>query len=477
MKIEELYTIHFGKQPLNIILLPGAGSNRRYYRITGEGGSVVIGTEGDNFLENETFCRLDEHFAAKGLPVPEILATAPDYSCYLQEDLGDMALFDAISEGRSTGSFSPYEIKLLREGISLLVRMQIEGGNGLDFSICKPYEAMDRHMIEWDLNYFKYCFLKPVIDEIDDARLQNEFDILTERLLAGEESWRYFMVRDFQSRNIMVTANGLKLIDFQGGRRGPLAYDLVSLLWQAKANIPPDLKNSLVDLYIDEANRLGAGINAETFRCKVPLFALFRVMQTLGAYGFRGLVQGKRHFVESIPRGLANFAALIDSVPIALPYITYLSQGLSCKFAPAVILPGLTVTVGSFSYKKGYPSDPSGNGGGFVFDCRAIRNPGRYERYRRFTGRDEAVIRFLEDDGEVLTFMSHAETLVGASIERYLARGFNSLSVWFGCTGGQHRSVYCAESMARFIRETFGTRVRLIHREQGIEKLFETKEI
>ena len=476
MNIEELYIRHFHKQPKDIQKLPGAGSSRRYYRLTADDGATFIGTEGDNLAENDVFCRLSDHFSTKGLPVPKVLAKAPDSSCYIQSDLGDQSLFDVIANGRATGCFSNEEIALLDEAVRLLARVQIVGGRELDFSVCSPYEAMNRGMVEWDLNYFKYCFLKPALGEVDDAKLQDEFDTIRDQLLEGASEWNTFMARDYQSRNLMVTADGLKLIDFQGGRRGPLAYDLVSLLWQAKANIPDNLKERLIDSYIEEANLLGAGIDPDNFKRKVPLFALFRVMQTLGAYGFRGLVQGKAHFIASIPRGVANFRRLAAGSAIPLPYLASLAPKLAERFESEPQLPGLTVTVGSFSYKKGYPADPSGNGGGFVFDCRAIHNPGRYEQYRRLTGMDEPVRRFLEEDGEVLTFLSHAEALVGASVERYIKRGFTSLSVWFGCTGGQHRSVYCAEAMARFVNEKYGARVRLIHREQGIEKLFEPTE-
>lgn len=477
MTIQELYKNIFGFEPYGIALLPGAGSSRRYYRVTNPDETTLIGTEGDDYVENESFCRIADALRAKGVPVPEIIAVAPDFSCYIQEDLGGTALFDAISQGRMTGVFSNEEKSLLEEAVKLLALTQIKGGSGFDFSLCRPYEAMDARMIDWDLNYFKYCFLKPSLGEVDDKKLQNEFDILRQRLLAGEDSWNAFMVRDFQSRNIMVTPDGLKLIDFQGGRRGPLAYDLVSFLWQAKANIPQPLRDELIGKYIEEANRLGAGLDEASFRSETRLFALFRILQTLGAYGFRGLIQGKQHFIESIPKGVENFSAVVETLAVPLPYLSSLARRLEEKFKPFVSKPGLTVTVGSFSYKKGYPADPSGNGGGFVFDCRAIHNPGRYEQYKRLTGRDEPVRRFLEEDGEVLVFLSHVEALVGASVERYLKRGFTSLSVWFGCTGGQHRSVYCAEAIAAYLHQKYGVRVDLIHREQGIEELFEPKEL
>lgn len=477
MDISTLYTEHFGFPPGGVCRLPGAGSSRRYYRITNPDGTTLIGTEGDNAVENETFLRIAAALRDRSLPVPEIIAAAPDASCYIQEDLGDTALFDAIAEGRATGVFSPGETALLKEAVRLLARVQIKGGGNLDFSICRPYTEMDSRMVAWDLDYFKYCFLKPALGEVDDDLLQNDFDTLAGRLLADKDRWATFMVRDFQSRNIMVSSDGLKLIDFQGGRRGPMAYDLVSFLWQAKANIPQSLREELTDAYITEADRLGAGLDADRFREELAAFALFRILQTLGAYGFRGLIQGKQHFIESIPMAVANLNSVLASLRFPLPYLSGVAVALADRFSPVTAEPGLTVTVGSFSYKKGYPADPSGNGGGFVFDCRAVHNPGRYEQYRQLTGRDEPVRRFLEEDGEILEFLSHAEAMVGASVDRYQKRGFTSLSVWFGCTGGRHRSVYCADAMARHINDRFGARVRLIHRERGIEETLPPREI
>lgn len=477
MDIKSLYIQRFNREPKEITRLPGAGSSRRYYRIVNPDGSTLIGTEGDSLVENGTFLKTGKALRDKGMPVPEIISEAPDYSCYIQEDLGDTALFDAIAEGRASGNFSEAEKSLLKDAVRMLCTVQIEGGRGFDYSLCHPYEQMDRRMVYWDLNYFKYSFLKPALGEVDDAALQQEFDALQDRLLEGMTQWDTLMIRDFQSRNIMVTPQGLRLIDFQGCRRGPLAYDLVSLLWQAKANLPQGLRDELTDYYIAEANRLGAGLESEKFRGDVTVFALFRIMQTLGAYGFRGLVQGKQHFIESIPAGVGNLSAAVEPLRDQFPYLRSLATQLADKFKPRIAEPGLTVTVGSFSYKKGYPADPSGNGGGFIFDCRAIHNPGRYEQYKRLTGRHKAVRDFLEDDGEVLVFLSNAEAMVGASVEKYLKRGFSSLAVWFGCTGGQHRSVYCAETMGLYLNERYGVRVRLIHREQNIEETLAARNI
>ncbi len=477
MDIKALYKSNYGRKPMESRLLPGAGSNRRYYRLTNPDGSSVIGTEGDDYAENRAFCMIGAALSRKRLPVPGIIATAPDFSCYIQEDLGDLSLFDAISNGRETGVFSDNEKALLKKAVEMLARIQAAGRDGFDFSVCAPYKEMDARMVSWDLNYFKYCFLKPAVGEVDDGRLQDDFDRLAARLLKDREEWNTFMVRDFQSRNIMVTRDGLRLIDFQGGRRGPRAYDLVSLLWQAKANIPQRLRDELADAYIQEVNRLGGAIVPERFLREISVFALFRILQTLGAYGFRGLIQGKQHFIESIPRGVRNLRDILAQLSNDYPYLYSLCDSLCRRFTPYEEEPGLTVTVGSFSYRKGYPTDPSGNGGGFVFDCRALHNPGRYDQYRQLTGRDAEVRRFLEDDGEVLDFLAQAETMVGASVRRYVKRGFTSLSVWFGCTGGRHRSVYCAEAMARHLNERYGVRIRLAHREQGIDEVLPQKDV
>lgn len=268
------------------------------------------------------------------------------------------------------------------------------------------------------------------------------------------------MVRDFQSRNVMVGADGrLTLIDFQGGRRGPAEYDVASMLWQAKAHIPSELKNQLIDEYISRRKVLDSLFDEGRFRSRLPLLVLLRTLQVLGAYGFRGLVQGKSHFLESIPAGLEN---LRDVVTDEFPELK--------RIAALLMPPPLKVTVGSFSYKKGLPDDPSGNGGGFVFDCRATHNPGRYVPFQHLTGRDKEVVDFLETDGEILPFLQHATALTDATVERYLQRGFTSLSVWFGCTGGQHRSVYCAEHVARHLNKKYGVAVALVHREQHIKE-------
>lgn len=477
-----LFRRHFGVGPATVVPLAGAGSNRRYYRMTRSDGHTVVATVGTDPDENRAFVALCRHFNRLGLPVPRLLAVDEQRMAYLQEDLGDLSLFDAISGGRATGKFSDDERSLLAGAMRLLARFHDDAPEGIDWSVCYPQERFDSRMVRWDLNYFKYCFLKASGMEFREDLLQDDLDLLEQRLMeACVEGSMTFMVRDFQSRNVMVSPDStLRLIDFQGGRRGPAEYDVASFLWQAKANLPDDLRRDLVDVYLDAR---GGGLTVEAreeFLRRLPLFVLFRMLQVLGAYGFRGWMERKPHFLESIPGALRNAVALFDDdMKRDFPALyALLVKELELQVAlPAAPAEGLTVRVTSFSFKKGVPRDPTGNGGGYVFDCRATHNPGRYDPYKMLTGMDDEVIRFLEDDGEILPFISHAEALVDASVERYLKRGFSSLCVNFGCTGGQHRSVYSAETMARHLNDKYGVRVILCHREQGVEKEFPCKDV
>ena len=478
----ELYKETFGHAPAQVTAIAGAGSNRCYFRMVAKDGSPapasVIGTVGVNHAENAAFIALARHFTQQGLPVPEIIAVSPDGMCYLQSDLGDASLYSLISEDATNGHFTTESIALLEKSVEMLAQVQHYGARGLNWKLCSP-EAMDSRMIRWDLNYFKYCFLKQTGLEFDEIKLEDEFERLHDTLMERVANATTFMIRDFQSRNVMISNGKPMLIDFQGGRRGPAEYDLASFLWQAKAHIPDNLRRHLTEHYLHAAIRINPEVNSKAFKTSLPYFVLFRILQTLGAYGFRGLSEGKAHFMSSIPQALSNLESHLREYNISTEF-PYLHE-LTCRLhntpvmtdllTQARIKPfcGLTVTVGSFSYKRGLPKDFSGNGGGFVFDCRAVHNPGRYEQYKRLTGRDEPVKAFLEADGEITLFLNNAWGLTDASVERYLKRGFTSLSVNFGCTGGQHRSVYSAEATARHIAEKFPqTRVVLYHREQNI---------
>ena len=468
MELEKLYQQYTGHLPEQVQPLTPAGSNRHYFRL-GPCPSL-IGVEGESKEENRAFIYMAEYFGAKGLPVPRVLAQSADGMHYLQEDLGDTLLFDAIAEGRASGTFNATEQALLRQVMALLPVLQMEGAD-MDFTYCYPQPELNGRSILWDLNYFKYCYLKATGIAFQEDRLEDDFQRMADTLAgAGIQG---FMYRDFQSRNVMLKDGQPWFIDFQGGRRGPVYYDVASFLWQAKANYPDELKEALLRTYLDALGKYRK-VDEVDFRRRLRHFVLFRHLQVLGAYGFRGYFERKPHFLESIPFALRNLRKLLQEPFPEYPYLCQVLQQLAEPAPPqAVETEGLTVRITSFSYKKGIPADPSGNGGGFVFDCRAVHNPGRYERYRALTGLDEPVIRFLEDDGEILRFLEHVYGLADAAVERYLERGFTSLSVSFGCTGGQHRSVYAAQHLAEHLHRKYPVRIVLQHREQGITTLLQ----
>lgn len=470
--LSELYITYTNEEPQNIEELPSSGSNRRYFRLSGK--QSLIGVIGTCKEENEAFLYMDAHFISKGLPVPKVLLHSEDKMAYIQEDLGDTLLFNAIEKGRKTTVFSEEEKILLSKTIRLLPDIQFAGADGMDFSKCYPASEFNARSILWDLNYFKYCFLKATGMEFLEDKLEDDFQRLTDVLLRSSSAT--FMYRDFQSRNVMIKDGEPWFIDFQGGRKGPVFYDVASFLWQAKANLPDSLRGELLEDYIN-ALRKYTPVDKEYFYAQLRHFVLFRTLQVLGAYGFRGYFEKKPHFIQSVPFAIANLRSLLTVPYLEYPYLNKILKelvGLK-QFTDDLQKHTLTVRVMSFAYKKGIPNDQSGNGGGFVFDCRAVNNPGKYERYKPFTGLDAQVIKFLEDDGEILTFLDHAYAMVDASVKRYVERGFTNLMVSFGCTGGQHRSVYCAQHMAEHINKKFNVKVELVHREQNIEQTFNAK--
>ncbi len=470
-----LYEQVTGVQPDEVVALTQSGSNRHYYRLLDRRqGSLcsLIGVEGTSRAENHAFVYMSQHFVAKGLPVPRVLACSEDEMCYVQQDLGDTLLFDYIAEGRKTGVFCEAEKQMLRRTIRALARVQMEGADGLDFEQCYPQAAFNERSVFWDLNYFKYCFLKATELEFQEDRLENDFIALSRVLLGAPCTG--FMYRDFQSRNVMVCDGEPFFIDFQGGRKGPVYYDVASFLWQAKANLHDDLRGELIEEYLDALQGY-VEVNRDAFKAMLQHFVLFRTLQVLGAYGFRGYFEKKPHFLQSIPYAIENLRRWLQVNADCRQAYPYLSEVLAemvdmKQFKEIAVAKPLVVKVYSFSYKKGIPADDSGNGGGYVFDCRAVNNPGKYERYHAYTGLDEPVIRFIEDDGEMAVFLESAYRLVDASVKRYIDRGFTSLMVSFGCTGGQHRSVYAAEKMAEHIHARYGVTVQLIHREQNIHR-------
>lgn len=465
--------------------ISGSGSNRRYVRETQADGSSLIRVEGTNRDENHAFITLARHFYLLGLPVPQVLSVSEDEMTYTQTDLGNTLLFDYLASGRQSGVFTPQQQNLMEKTLRALPHIQIEGAEGLDWRVCFPVREFDRRSIFWDLNYWKYCFLKTTQTEFSEPLLEDDFEHLVDTLLTNQIQG--FMYRDCQSRNVMVVEkNGEEqpyFIDFQGGRKGPVQYDVVSFLWQAKACFSDALREQMIEIYLDELtavmHRREKSVDTVAFRNTLPHFVLFRTLQVLGAYGYRGLMERKRHFIDSIPFALQNLQQLFGKhtfLQTDYPYIYKVCQSLQTLPLAHIPpqqgqqIPALQVTVYSFSYKKGIPADASGNGGGYVFDCRSTHNPGKYEQYKSLTGRDQPVIDFLEQDGEILTFLNSVYALVDHHVERYMERGFTHLQICFGCTGGQHRSVYAAESTARHLHRQYRIPILLIHREQSLEE-------
>lgn len=461
--LRKLYSETTGSREVEIQKLPQGGSDRIYYRLTAPGGAgSMIGCHNPDSAENRCFIRLARIFGENGVRVPSIIATTPDNREFLQGDLGDASLFSIL--GTQEGE------RMAREAIKALPKMQLtDPKEWSEACVAKPFS---RRQVFWDLNYFKYEYLKPSGTVFSEERLEDDFETLADTLLLIPQSRQGFMFRDFQSRNVMIKDGEPWMIDFQGGRKGPALYDAVSFLWQAKAGFTPEFRKELMQDYAAEFCRRRPEITPDQLLSDLPAILLFRTLQVLGAYGLRGLVEQRAHFLESIPKALENLKTqcgteFMERMPELRRICLEITQDPRFTEKTNRKEEGLTVTVWSFSYKKGYPKDFSGNGGGFMFDCRGIHNPGRYEEYKRLTGKDAPVQEFLESRGEVQPFLENARDLLRKSVNVYLRRGFSSLHAGFGCTGGQHRSVYCAEKTAEWLRKEFPeVIVRLIHREQ-----------
>ena len=464
-----LFTKYTGLSKPVVEALPSSGSNRKYFRLQKDDISL-IGVHGESKDENKAFIGLANHFHSKGLNVPEVYAVSNDKMYYIQQDLGDTILFDSIKGGRLTGVFSSDEKVLLHKTIAKLADFQYLGAKDLDFSICYPLSEFNERSVYWDLNYFKYSFLKTTGMDFREDLLENDFEKLSSTLL--DDKSETFMYRDFQSRNVMFVEGEPYFIDFQGGRKGPVYYDVASFLWQAKANFPSDLRKELIQSYITSLKKYRE-VDVDLFINRLRQFVLFRTLQVLGAYGFRGYFEKKPHFIQSVPFALNNLRELLEEGFEEYPYLnSMLKEMVDLKQFADTQKRELTVRVYSFAYKKGIPNDISGNGGGYVFDCRAINNPGKFERYNNVNGLDEPVIKFLEDDGEMPEFLDNIYPLVDRHVKRYMDRNFTDLMISFGCTGGQHRSVYAAQHVAEYISKKFNIKVSLVHREQNLEQEF-----
>src|SRR5579871_5446045 len=466
--LKNLFEQHFLTPVERVQPLQGqlGGSGRKIIRFSGKGISAIGILYGVR-EENAAFLEFSRHFRKHGLPVPEIYAEDLDHGAYLEQDLGDLSLFELLSNHRSGEAIAPEAVKAYRSVIATLPRFQIEAGRDLNYKVCYPRGSFDRQSIAWDLNYFKYYFLRLAGIPFSEQALEDDFSRLTKFLLSAGRD--YFLYRDFQSRNIMMCDGQPYFLDYQGGRKGALQYDVASLLYDAKADLPPELRQQLLNHYLDKLRGF-VDLKPEVFMQHYYAYVYIRIMQALGAYGFRGFYERKVHFLQSVPYALKNLRWLLHNVtlPVALPTLLdafHSMLGSERLQSLATDADNLVVRIFSFSFHRGLPKDESGNGGGFVFDGRSLPNPGREQQFKALTGRDAPVIEYLNQQDSVHQFLASVMALVDASVSNYQQRGFKHLMVSFGCTGGQHRSVYLAEQLAKRLRGRSGVEVIVTHRE------------
>jgi len=461
---------HFGQRPDVILEMAADGSTRQYFRLIWDQEKTAVGAIGPDREENRAFLEFARAFREAGLPVPAIYAEDQEAGVWLEEDLGDTTLFKALTAARvecGEDEFPTDAEELYRKALAILPRFQVLGHEVIDYRLAYPRQAFDKQSIRWDLNYFKYHFLKLAHVPFNEQRLEDDFVTLTAHLLEADAD--YFLYRDFQSRNIMIRSGRPWFIDFQGGRRGAPHYDVASLLYDAKADIPPSVRDALLEHYLDALSGY-VEVDRRQFREQFTSFVLVRLMQAMGAYGYRGFFERKRRFLESVPNAAKNLDWLLAAgLSIELPELEQVFHHIARRWGQSETRgeaeSGLTVLVQSFSFRDGYPADMEGHGGGFVFDCRALPNPHRVPELRELTGKDEAVVDFLERAAEVQDFWENVSGIVEAHVERYVSRGFSSLTVSFGCTGGQHRSVFVTEKLASHLTARYPhIEVRASHR-------------
>ena len=464
--LKTLFRARFGRDAETLAAVRAEGSNRRIYRLTA-GADAAIGVLNDDVKENKAFIEFSKHFRAEGIPVPEFYGEDAAGTAYLEEDLGDTTLFQFLGKRRSKDGFPPDVVAAYRDVVSWLPRIQIKAGRTLDYRWCYPRASFDKQSMLWDLNYFKYYFLTLGGVPFHEERLEDDFQVFADYLLAAERD--FFLCRDFQSRNVMLKDGNPYFIDYQGGRRGALQYDIASLLYDAKADVPFDLRDELLDLYIAEAGK-HANVDKAEFKKFFPGFVLIRIMQAMGAYGLRGFHEKKPLFLQSIPYAIRNIehVLLSTNLPIDVPELSAVFKRLVAssalrQFGAAKLK--LNVQIQSFSYKNGMPRDDKGHGGGYVFDCRALPNPGRKPEFQKASGLNGDVIAYLSKEEAVDHWARSAFALVDQTVQDYGRRNFTHLFVAFGCTGGQHRSVYLAERLAKHLRDQ-GVSVSVSHREK-----------
>jgi aminoglycoside/choline kinase family phosphotransferase len=471
--LQQLFEQHFHVPAEDVRPLQGqlGGSGRAIIRLNG-GGFSAIGIKYSVREENAAFLEFSRHFRRRGLPVPEIYAEDLDQGAYLEEDLGDTTLFEFLGAHRTGDAIAPEAKEAYRKVVAVLPRFQVEAGRDLNYKVCYPRASFDRQSIAWDLNYFKYYFLRLAGIPFNEQALETDFSRLTKFLLGASHD--YFLYRDFQSRNVMLRDGQPFFLDYQGGRKGALQYDIASLLYDGKANLPPELRKEFLDYYL-ECLGCFISLDREAFMEHYYAFVYVRILQALGAYGFRGFYERKAHFLQSVPYALKNLRWLAANIklPIALPSLMEALDGISTSEKLqrlASSTEGLKVRIFSFSFHRDMPEDETGNGGGYVFDLRSLPNPGREERFRQLTGKDTAVIEYLDHQPSVHQYFANVVALVDASVNAFRRRGFKDLMVSFGCTGGQHRSVYLAEQLATHLRAN-GVEVVVRHIEQEKKEL------
>lgn len=464
-QIQQQYFIWQNELPTQITKIPQSGSDRIYFIV--EGKKACVATYNINIVENETFVYFSQHFSALHINVPQVYFISQNKTIYFQQNVGNISLLQVLEqEGYTQNVFN-----LFKKSLQQLAQMQISGHKNLDYSKCITAKEFGKQAILTDLLYFKYYFLDTLQYPYDKQQLLSDFELLSNYLNNVEH--KYFMFRDFQSRNIMIDDETINFIDFQGGMQGALQYDVASLLWQAKAQLSKEWKDELLNSYIEEANKiLHHPLNKEQFINEYNGYVLIRLLQVLGAYGFRGLFERKAHFLTSIPLALNNLKNFLmyNDLCVNAPELYKVLDFITCdkiieKFTPpqATATTKLKVEINSFSYKKEIPKDTSGNGGGFVFDMRGILNPGRFEDYKTLAGIDKPVIDFLEQQTNMPKFLNSVFDIIDITVEDYLQRNFENLQINFGCTGGQHRSVYAAEQTARHLKNKYKLHVQLNH--------------
>lgn len=470
--LKKLFEQHFHAPPARIQSVQGelGGSGRKIIRLSNDDVSAMGVLYGVR-EENVAFLEFSRHFRKHGLPVPEIYAEDLDRGAYLEEDLGDTTLFEFLSKNRDGANIAALAVEIYRQVVAVLPRFQVEAGRDLNYSASYPCASFDRQSIAWDLNYFKYYFLRLAAIPFSEQGLENDFSRLTDFLLSAPRD--YFLYRDFQSRNIMLRNGQPFFVDYQGGRKGALQYDIASLLFDAKADLPPELRQQLLDAYLDRLSEF-LDLDRDAFLHFYYAYVYVRLLQALGAYGFRGFYERKTHFLQSVPYALKNLRWLLHNtkLPIELPTLLKAFQGMLASEKLNTLASeaqDLIVRIFSFSFHRGLPQDDTGNGGGFVFDGRSLPNPGREERFKTLTGKDAPVIEYLNQQESVHQFLAGVLSLVDASVSNYQQRGFKNLMVSFGCTGGQHRSVFLAEQLAKRLRIRNGLEVVVRHLE--LEKL------